>query len=260
MGFRLTDAAAAPLLRRYPGGEATRRYYQDAAIRAVLGEDRAREREKRALLSLATGAGKTFIAVNLLKRIADAGQLRRALFICDRDELRKPGRRRLPERLRRRMPRRCRRATPQKNARILIATYQTLDVATDDADANFLIANYPENYFSHIIIDECHRSAWGKWSQVLTRNPDAVQIGLTATPRQIEIGSDTREAQADAAITADNYRHFGEPVYEYDMSQGIEDGYLAACEIVRRDIFLDRNEADERAVRRRRSMTCGTSC
>src|SRR5437870_5347756 len=76
---------------------------------------------------------------------------------------------------------------PQKNARVLIATYQTLDVAFEDADANFLVANYPENYFSHIVIDECHRSAWGKWSQVLTRNPDAVQIGLTATPRQIEL-------------------------------------------------------------------------
>ncbi len=137
----------------------------------------------------------------------------------------------------------------QTNARVLIATYQTLDVATDDADANFLVANYPENSFSHIIIDECHRSAWGKWSQVFTRNPDAVQIGLTATPRQLQLSASglTREAQADAAITADNYRHFGEPVYEYDMSQGIEDGYLAACEIVRRDIFLDTHAADERA-------------
>jgi type I restriction enzyme R subunit len=37
--------------------------------------------EKRALLSLATGSGKTFIAVHLLKRIADAGQLRRALLM-----------------------------------------------------------------------------------------------------------------------------------------------------------------------------------
>ena len=68
-----------------------RRYYQDAAIRAVL-EKIARCQHggepRRALLALATGAGKTFIAVNLLKRIADAGQLRRALFVCDRDELR----------------------------------------------------------------------------------------------------------------------------------------------------------------------------
>ena len=92
LGFRMDAPAAAPLRARYTGGEATRRYYQDAAIRAVL--EKLAQGEKRALLSLATGAGKTFIAVNLLKRISDAGafgpgQLGRALFICDRDELRK---------------------------------------------------------------------------------------------------------------------------------------------------------------------------
>ena len=89
MGFSLADPPAKPLLTRYAGGEATRRYYQDAAIRAVL--EKVARGEKRALLSLATGAGKTFIAVNLLKRIADAGQLRKALFICDREELRNQG-------------------------------------------------------------------------------------------------------------------------------------------------------------------------
>lgn len=71
-----------------------------------------------------------------------------------------------------------------KNAGIHVATYQTLDIDNEEATANFLKTYYPENYFSHIIIDECHRSAWGKWSEVLKRNPDAVQIGLTATPRK----------------------------------------------------------------------------
>src|SRR5881628_613905 len=89
MGFGLESPLARPLLMRYPGGEGTRRYYQDAAIRAVL--EKLARGERRALLSLATGSGKTFIAVNLLKRIADAGQLRRALFVCDRDELRSQG-------------------------------------------------------------------------------------------------------------------------------------------------------------------------
>lgn len=243
MGFGLESPAARPLLARYPGGEATRRYYQDAAIRGVL--EKLARGEKRALLALATGSGKTFIAVHLLKKIADAGQLRRALFVCDRDELRSQGLGAFqnvfgadaaP----------VSSGNPQKNARILIATYQTLDVASEDADANFLVSNYPEDYFSHIVIDECHRSAWGKWSQVLTRNPGAVQIGLTATPRQIEFTERSAETQADAAITADNIRHFGEPVYEYDMAQGIEDGYLAACEIVRRDTFLDDKPRPER--------------
>jgi len=163
MGFSLESPAARPLLIRYAGGEGTRRYYQDAAIRAVF----------------------------------------------------------------------------KKNARIVVATYQTLDVDSESGEANFLTENYPENYFSHIVIDECHRSAWGKWSQVLTRNPEAVQVGLTATPRQLRITEENKEALADLQITADNLKYFGEPVYEYDLAQAIEDGYLAACEILKGRVNLD---------------------
>jgi len=246
-GFALDAPAAKPLLVRYSGGEATRRYYQDAAIRAVL--EKVATGEKRALLSLATGAGKTFIAVNLLKRIADAGQLRRALFVCDRDELRAQGLGAFQAVFggdAAEVGKEAGGLNKARNARIHVATYQTLDVDSDEADANFLVTHYPEDYFSHIIIDECHRSAWGKWSQVLTRNPGAIQVGLTATPRSIEVTEKTREAVADEKISADNRKHFGEPVYEYDLSQGIEDGYLAACEIRMFDIFHDNKEANER--------------
>jgi len=236
MGFSLEDELAKPLLEPYVGGEASRRYYQDAAIRAAL--EKIAAGGNRVLLTLATGSGKTRIAVNLLKRIADAGQLRRALFLCDRDELRKQATGAFQEIF-------GNDAAPvsgkdaQKNARILIATYQTLDIDTDDADANFLTANYPPNFFSHIIIDEAHRSAWGKWSQVLRINPDAIQIGLTATPRQLKVEGDTPEAHADQQISADNIAYFGEPVYEYEIGQGIEDGYLAACEIRKSTVNLD---------------------
>jgi len=248
-GFRLDSPAAKPLLTRYTGGEATRRYYQDAAIRAVL--EKLARGEKRALLTLATGAGKTFIAVHLLKRIADAGQLRRALFVCDRDELRSQGLGALQNVFGAEAAEVYREpdgSNHARNARIHVATYQTLDVDTEDGTANFLTTFYPENYFSHIIIDECHRSAWGRWSQVLTRNPDAVQIGLTATPREIEVTEKTKEAAADLQVSADNIKHFGEPVYEYDMAQGIEDGYLAACEIRRVDLFLDDKMENERVT------------
>lgn len=240
-GFKLTDDAAKPMLARYHNGEATRRYYQDAAIRAVLEKIARCEQtgeSKRALLSLATGAGKTFIAVNLLRRIADAGQLRRALFVCDRDELRSQAAGAF-QNLFGSDSAAVSSGKPQKNARVLIATYQTLDVDNEEATANFLTENYPEDYFSHIVIDECHRSAWGKWAQVLTRNPNAVQVGLTATPRELNVTEKSKETQADEQITADNIRHFGEPVYEYDMAQGIEDGYLALCEIVKGRVNLD---------------------
>lgn len=235
-GFKLDSELAKPLLMKYTGGEATRRYYQDAAIRAVF--EKIARGEKRVLLALATGSGKTFIAVNLLKRIADAGQLKRALFVCDRDELRSQGLGAFQNVFGNNAASALS-GNPEKNARILVATYQTLNVDTDEADASFLVKNYPENYFSHIVIDECHRSAWGKWSQVLTRNSDAIQIGLTATPRQIDFSEKTKEAQADAQISADNIKYFGEPVYEYDMAQGIEDGYLAACEIQKGRVNLD---------------------
>ncbi|HBG26978.1 MAG: hypothetical protein A2Y10_15355 [Planctomycetes bacterium GWF2_41_51] len=239
-GIRLDSELAKPLLVKYTGGEATRRYYQDAAIRAVL--EKIAQGGTRALLSLATGSGKTFIAVNLLKRIADAGQLKRALFVCDRTELREQGLGAFQNIF-------GSDAAPvyldsdgknhARNARIHVATYQTLNVDNDDADANFLVTHYPENYFSHIVIDECHRSAWGKWSSVLTRNDKAIQIGLTATPRQLRLTANTQEAEQDRKITADNVNHFGEPVYEYDLMQGIEDGYLAACDLQKGRVNLD---------------------
>jgi len=245
IGFNLESPVAKPLLIRYTGGEGTRRYYQDAAIRAVLekiAQSEISKQPKRALLSLATGSGKTFIAVHLLKRIADAGQLKRALFICDRDELRSQGLGALQNVFGSDAAEVYRKAdgtNNAKNARIHVATYQTLGVDTEEGNANFLTTYYPENYFTHVVIDECHRSAWGKWSQVLTRNSQAVQIGLTATPRRLICKEKTKEAEADAAITANNITYFGEPAYEYDLAQAIEDGYLAACEIQKGRVNLD---------------------
>ncbi len=240
-GFSLASAEALPLLMPYPGGEGSRRYYQDAAIRAVL--EKTAQGGNRALLALATGSGKTRIAVNLLKRLCDAGKVTRALFLCDRDELRinsvkdfaavfgadvqaVTGN------------------DPQTHAKILVATYHTLGVDKEDSDLSFLMRHYPPSFFSHIVIDECHRSAWGKWSQVLTRNANAVHVGLTATPRTLDLG-DVLLPEADAKVSADNIAYFGEPVYEYGLAQGIEDGYLAACEIVKREIFHDNHDRPE---------------
>ena len=239
--YNLDSAAARPLVTPYPQGENQRRYYQDAALRAVL--EKAAQGEKRALLSLATGSGKTYIAVQLLQRFAAAKQLRKALFLCDRDELRTQGLAAFSNEFGSDAAA-ARAGNPQKNARIIIATYQTLGIDRDDADASFLTAHYPPDYFSHIIIDECHRSAWNKWRGVLERNPQALQIGLTATPRQISYpkdldAADSVAAQDDDRITANNYAYFGEPIYEYSIGQGIADGYLARMEVVKNDIFLD---------------------
>ena len=58
-------------------------------------------------------------------------------------------------------------SNPQKNARIVVATYQSLGL-DEEGDQSFFLNNYKKNEFSHIIIDECHRSAWNKWSLILT--------------------------------------------------------------------------------------------
>ncbi|GHC53690.1 DEAD/DEAH box helicase family protein [Roseibacillus persicicus] len=259
MGFQLTDPAARPLLTPYHGsGESQRRYYQDAAIRAVFERMAKPNESNRALLSLATGSGKTFLAAHLLRRLADAGVLRKALFICDRKELREQGAGTIRSVFGSNAAE-VKSGRPEKNARILIATYQTLGVDHDDDDSSFLTTHYPKNYFSHIIIDECHRSAWGKWSEVLDRNPDAFQIGLTATPREIKLAKKTKDVddEQEKKIAADNIKHFGEPVYEYSLSQAMEDGYLAACDIRKRDIFLEHMPDPEEQTGLRRSQLRG---
>lgn len=231
-------AAVGPLLTAYSVAGDRPRYYQDAAIRAVLERvalAAAGKEQNRALLSLATGAGKTSIAVGLLQRLADGGQMKRALFLVDRDELREQAVTRFHNVFgsdAKIVRGGSDGGNEAKNARIHIATYQSLGIH-EEGDASFLRRHYPENHFSHILIDECHRSAWGTWSEVLTRNPEAFQIGLTATPRELS-GS-----HEDQVISADNLRHFGEPVYDYSLAQGIEDGYLAPCEIKQGRVSID---------------------
>lgn len=222
------------------------RYYQDAAIRAAFEKiilQLQKGEDPRVLLSLATGAGKTIIATNLLWRLNEAGQLPKpALFICDRDELRTQAYEKLSAAFgdNVRIVKTEKGENAAKNARIHIATYQTLgldDETPEDKIASFLSEHYPENTFSIIIIDECHRSAWGKWSAVLKRNPKAIHLGLTATPRKLVTRKELLPEEAE--ISANNFNYFGEPVYEYTLAQAQEDGYLAACEIVKRKADID---------------------
>src|SRR5690606_37929902 len=124
-----------------------------------------------------------------------------------------------------------------QNARIHIATYHTLGLDDEEGFASFLTEHYGENAFSVIIIDECHRSAWGRWSKVLRRNPAAIHIGLTATPRKLEESENASTEDQD--ITANYRKYFGEPVYEYTLIQAQEDGYLAACEVDKRKASID---------------------
>ncbi len=250
-GINLTSPDAALLFQADSPAWSDVRYFQDAAIRAAFEKiilERQAGNAPRVLLTLATGAGKTIIATNLLWRMAQAGELPKpALFLCDRDELREQAHTKLKAAFggNARIVQTERGQNAAANARIHIATYQTLGI-NENGDGSFLTDHYGEDAFSVIIIDECHRSAWGKWSQVLTRNPSAIHIGLTATPRKLKPPKNDRKLKdvdfaiaEDEAITAHNVQYFGEPVYEYSLAQAQEDGYLAACEIIKRKADID---------------------
>ena len=246
-GIDMTRPETAMLFQADSPAWSLSRYYQDAAIRATFEKilvDQQAGKPPRVLLTLATGAGKTIIATNLLWRLSQAGQLPKpALFICDRDELRTQAYNKLKAAFgdNARIVENRQGGNAAQNARIHIATYQTLglddDKEADEGFASFLSEHYGEDAFSVIIIDECHRSAWGRWSEVLKRNPHAIHIGLTATPRKLEESQSATSEDQD--ITANNRKYFGEPVYEYTLIQAQEDGYLAACEIVRRKASID---------------------
>jgi type I restriction enzyme R subunit len=255
-----TSASALQMLNTgYKQGRDHLRYYQDAAVRAALEKiirEKAAKKAPRVLLALATGSGKTRIAAALLRRMLDAGAFGKALFVCDRTELRENG---LGDFLAAFGTDASEVSTrnPQKNARVLIATYQTLDHKTQKRTSpkhpvkNFFERNYPPGFFDVIVIDECHRSAWGNWFDFLRANKDGIHIGLTATPRQIKLPETDdkltrQEIENDRRKLADNLEYFGEPVYEYPYLQGVADGYLAPAKIEQWDVFHDGRIEPER--------------
>lgn len=283
LGFAPSEPAAAPWTTPADLGALRLRYYQEAAARATLQKlvtDEKRSADPRALLALATGSGKTKLAAAILKHLDAAGRLTRALFVCDRDPLRASAIAEM-QALFGSNAAVVSTGQPQPNAKVLVATYQTLgftpqteepaEATKDDGTypsnhpaftappapaapppGSFFVEHYPKNYFDVIVIDECHRSAWGDWRVILDRNPHALHLGLTATPRRLKLPQEAPDADtaariaADARLLSDNHNYFGEPVYAYDYLDGVEDGYLAPCEIRTFDLFHDDQTLPER--------------
>ena len=137
------------------------------------------------------------------------------------------------------------------NAKVAVATFQTLDHSDRGADATFFLKHYKPGYFDVIVIDECHRSAWGDWFVVLDSNKQAIQVGLTATPREIRLPeADDKDLKSqierDKQLLADNLKYFGEAAYEYSYIQGVADGYLAPADLETYDLFHDYHQRPER--------------
>ena len=210
------------------GGKWEPRYYQHKAIAAAL-EAIARG-ERRILLTLATGTGKTSIAFQIAWKLFQAkwsladGPVRRPriLFLADRNILADQAFNAFsafpPHAVARIDPRSLgkRGGRPPKNASVFFTIFQTF--MTGDGEPVF--TGYPPDFFDFIVIDECHRGGArdeSAWRGILEHFEPAVQLGLTATPKRRH--------------NADTYEYFGEPVYTYALKDGIEDGYLTPFKV-----------------------------
>ncbi|MCD4737996.1 MAG: DEAD/DEAH box helicase family protein [Anaerolineae bacterium] len=211
------DELAAKLLQPYclvPNKPP--RYYQETAInravQAILQSDR------RILLTMATGTGKTFVAFQIAWKLWNAGWNAtgrfgkpKILFLSDRSVLvnvPKDGIFAPFDDARHKIQ-----GEAVKSREMYFALYQSL--AADERRPG-LYKEYAPDFFDLIIIDECHRGSArddSNWREILEYFEPASQLGMTATP----LRDDNR----------DTYAYFGDPLYTYSLAQGIEDGFLA---------------------------------
>lgn len=159
-GIALNSPEAAMLFMADSPAYPQSRYYQDAAIRAAFEKIiRCRQTGEPAhvLLAMATGSGKTIIAANLLWRLHEAQCMPKpALFLCDRDELREQAYTKLKAVFgdNARIVENRNGKNAARNARIHIATYQTLGLGDEGEDiASFLSEHYAEDAFSVKVLD-----------------------------------------------------------------------------------------------------------
>ena len=243
------------------------RYYQRIAINRTV--ESIAKGKKRILIVMATGTGKTFTAFQIIYRFWKTRSKKKVLYIADRNILVDQ--------------------TIQKDFRpfgdamekinnkninatkdIYLGLYQQLKTSTHE-----YYKQLPRDFFDIIIVDECHRGsadADSSWHDILTYFSPAIQIGMTATPKDggleaalvnekeamehydylLKNGGSpdeikkARNAYVKATETrfkleeASNINYFGNPIYTYSLKQGIEDGFLAPYKVLSVDIDIDK--------------------
>lgn len=199
------------------------RYYQQIAINRTV--EAILKRQRRVLLTMATGTGKTAVAFQICWKVWNARWNRtaehrrpRILYLADRNILID-------------QPKdgifaafgdaRCKIESGDvfKSREIYFAIYQAL---AEDERREGLFKAFPQDFFDLVIVDECHRGSAREdsaWRAILEYFEPAYQLGMTATP----LRDDTR----------DSYEYFGNPLYTYSLRQGIEDGFLAPYRVHR---------------------------
>ncbi|MFC0228509.1 EcoAI/FtnUII family type I restriction enzme subunit R [Serratia aquatilis] len=198
------------------------RYYQLQAINKTVAAVSAGQ--KRVLLVMATGTGKTYTAFQIIWRLWKAKNKQRILFLADRNILVDQTKNNDFQPFGSAMAKVTgRKVDPAYE--IQLALYQAITGSEEDQKAFKQVA---PDFFDLIVIDECHRGSAAEdsaWREILEYFSSATQIGLTATPKETDDVSSTD--------------YFGNPVYTYSLKEGIEDGFLAPYKVVRVDIDVD---------------------
>lgn len=218
------DIAEKLLTPAYPIPDKPIRYYQRNAINAALAA--IFKGQKRLLLTLATGTGKTTVSFQIAWKLSqiewnksDYFRSPRILFLADRnilvdDPMNKDFSAFNEDKVYKIQ------GEAKKGRDLYFAIYQAI---SDTQNQPGLYREYSPDYFDLIIIDECHRGSAkdeSNWRQILEYFAPAYQLGLTATPLREKYNVDT-------------YRYFGNPLYTYSLKQGINDGFLAPYRVYR---------------------------
>ncbi len=194
-----------PALSVQPKANIAGRLYQLEAIKRI--SERFDNKHRRALAVLATGTGKTRIAISLADVLLRTNNAKRILFLCDRKELRKQALGAFKNHL----PSAGRMVVTSansdvRNVQVYFATYPTMKAVCHSYDVGF---------FDLIIADESHRSIYNRYHDLFLHF-DALQVGLTATPvKYIERNTYDMFGCEDKDATA-----------SYDLAQAIEGGHL----------------------------------
>ena len=220
------------------------RFYQQIAVQKSI--EAIAENRDRVLLTLATGTGKTYIAFQIAYRLFQSKWNRdnsdrrpKILFLADRNVLKdqsmntfNPLEKDCVEINGKIIKKRGGKVPTAGN--IFFAIYQSLAVEEENEDdVTAYYKQYPSNFFDLIIIDECHRGSANdesSWREILTHFSPAVHLGLTATPKRDDNG--------------DTYKYFGDPIYEYSLKDGINDGFLTPYKVKRIQTNIDEYRFD----------------
>jgi len=217
------EAAQRLLTPAYHLSGKSPRYYQEIAINRTV--QAILQGKRRVLLTMATGTGKTVVAFQICWKLWSSrwnrtGEHRRPriLYLADRNILIDDPKDKIFAPF---GDARCKieNGVAPKSREMYFAIYQA--IAKDERRPG-LYREYAPDFFDLVIVDECHRGSArdeSNWREILEYFEPAYQLGMTATP----LRDDNR----------DTYQYFGNPLYQYSLRQGIDDGFLAPYRVHR---------------------------